>query len=232
MRNDMHKRIVNCGRYRDSWAGKGRPVRDLEDMPHQCSMRTHDRRAYASKYSGDRLAPLRRYVRAQVGRKWDDVYADIRAQIDTRHTVKMHILEHLYQFVETKVRVQEDGRLLFVRNWGGESEWSGCETYVDPRDGRLHPVPRENNRRYRFRRRKKAAPKDRIVISNHKEFRKIDGLWYAVRFARTTAPKLGLDLFYDVLKRQEVQAGGRIAVDKKQLSKHELAAHGLKNDVI
>jgi len=45
------------------------------------------------------LAALVRFIQWRVGQRWDDVFSEIYAHLDTGSTVKMHIRKHLRDFV-------------------------------------------------------------------------------------------------------------------------------------
>ena len=50
------------------------------------------RRQPVRRSFSDKLAPVHRWLDRQIGRPWDDVYADIRARFDARTTAGRHIL--------------------------------------------------------------------------------------------------------------------------------------------
>jgi hypothetical protein len=78
---------------------------------------------------GDKLNPIRGYLRSRVGRKWDDVHSEIIKRFDTRtiaghHILYGHILEHMvaYWYVLPYGRyadfiVNEDGILTEGPDW-------------------------------------------------------------------------------------------------------------------
>lgn len=55
---------------------------------------------YKSKELNENLSPLYRFLNASIGRCWDDVYSDIRTNIDTRSAIGLHIMQHLYDRIE------------------------------------------------------------------------------------------------------------------------------------
>ncbi|MCA9709581.1 MAG: hypothetical protein KDK70_27330, partial [Myxococcales bacterium] len=60
----------------------------LEEAPR---FEPTSRRRGGSKWLGEHLGPLRRWLRAQAGRPWDAVYAELRANISPANAVQMHI---------------------------------------------------------------------------------------------------------------------------------------------
>jgi hypothetical protein len=43
----------------------------------------------------ENLAPLRRFLASRVGRRWDDVYSEVRAAIRADSAAQLHVLQHL-----------------------------------------------------------------------------------------------------------------------------------------
>lgn len=144
MREDMARVIVERPRYTPK-AGKGRR-QSLDDWPmHEGMRRPHVLRGDDKSFS-DYLAPLRRYLAAQVGRPWRKVYADITVHLSSRSTVQQHLRDHLHDFVAISPR-------LISRAWlsGGRGELWSQEFYVDPRTDLLcrtdqHPVAKARRR--------------------------------------------------------------------------------------
>ena len=51
----------------------------------------------------EHLAPLRRFLDSNVGRPWNNVYAEICSHVDRGNVVQKHILTHLFDYVVTNV---------------------------------------------------------------------------------------------------------------------------------
>ena len=86
----------------------------------------------------ENLSPLRRYLESQVGRPWDKVYSEIRANLDARKATGLHILQHLDCYVErncvqdgTAIMTLRGGMLVRVR-----------DLYVHPKSGLLRKAKR------------------------------------------------------------------------------------------
>lgn len=158
MRSDMAKVLCEEPRRgmrvkdRKGWKRKERRVAD-EDKPvkEQGNLRAKWVRDYWDhKEFGDHVQPLRRYVLSCVGRKWDDVYSEIRKQIPKGTVVNDHVYTHLFQYVALNVRMI-DGK-------PHESEDKSRfglmpvyqDTYVDPNTGLLCKN-KDKNARYRSR---------------------------------------------------------------------------------
>ena len=101
MRSDMSKVIVERPRW-GSWlrstkfAARVSPQGDVEDLDVAPPSREPDRKSL-----NENLAPLKRYLDKQVGRPWNKVYSEIRANLDTRKATQLHILQHLRDYVQT-----------------------------------------------------------------------------------------------------------------------------------
>lgn len=103
MRNDMAKVIVERPRVHDDLdfgerrARYERRSRDKTD-PDVLPTRMPTRFA-RTKCLNENLAPLVRFLRSRIGRRWDDVYAEIRAHLRVTNAVQRHVMEHVEHFV-------------------------------------------------------------------------------------------------------------------------------------
>jgi len=73
---------------------KGMEIEALDDLPKKQGYRRpyyRDR-----KQLSDLLGPLKGYLYAQIGRRWDTVYSEIREQIDPNLVTQLHILGHVF----------------------------------------------------------------------------------------------------------------------------------------
>lgn len=207
MRSDMHNLLVERGHAGRSWGdGKGWAarcrLRHADDEDGDGWLPDRRRPSFS-----ENLAPLRRYLDAQVGRPWDKIYSEIRQRIDTGSAVQFHILQHLYDNLAVSVREGSDGSLWYSGRWGRpqrlDARW-GPDLYVCPRTGLL--------RRVRRRQRPVAhEPVERLPGSGPDHDRRlIAGLWFEVWW--TTEPS----------------TGARIIARKRQLNRRELRDLGLR----
>jgi hypothetical protein len=134
MRSDMPKVIVERPRVIHFGGKRGRPPRDLEDLPSFEGMRRpHDH--YGSKVLRDHLAPLLRYLEKQVGRPWNKIYSDVCQNLRAGNVVQDHVREHVRGLVAI------DGPAA-IHDWQGKFQ----PFYVDPRTGMLSRKKRQNVR--------------------------------------------------------------------------------------
>jgi len=242
MREDMFKVIVERPRGGRSWASKSKlRYLDKGETRHRITGRRLVREhSGASKYLNENLAPLKRYLFKQRGRKWDDVFSEICARLDTGSTVKMHVREHLDDFVIRQVRIDESGMYWDVSHWGGmrkPDQWY-ADLYVCPIDGRLKECKQlQQKLGLRKRRYESWAVKSRrksenlVRLGNTAFLACINGIWYEININNAPWGKYDSELdIYDNLKNAcQTRPDNWNITSKKQLSKKELKKHGLKN---
>lgn len=161
MRSDMHRVLVERprGGYRgghDSRSarrsqielGSIRTTGDVEliddaAVPLRSSIARETRK---TKWLSENLAPLARFLASRVGRPWDAVYAEIRAQVDFHDPIRLHILQHLWGYVARHV-VIIDG-VPHDLHWGPLHRFRfHHHFYVCPTSGLLRRVPSEPRKR-------------------------------------------------------------------------------------
>src|SRR5262249_40852920 len=105
MRSDMHKVICEEPRHGGGRERFGRRANLGEELlpKFEGIRRPHLDR----KWFGEHLGPLRRWLRSQVGRPWNDVYSEACSVIKPDSVVRNHIKSHLLEFVQ---------RHTFLRN--------------------------------------------------------------------------------------------------------------------
>jgi hypothetical protein len=134
-------------------------------------------RIYGEKYLNENLAPLRRYLVAQVGRPWWKVRSEISERLDVGSAVQKHVMEHLADFVDENV-FEEEGE-IWTREWGGKRvrvrSIGRPKIYVDPRSGILRMAPMEP-RKAKKRARRRLSHVRRLGAN--RELRRMNGTWY------------------------------------------------------
>jgi len=138
----MFKVIVERPRWGSRFADAAKLKKDPNfDRSHVGLKRHAGERANIHKGLNENLAPLARFLRRQVGRRWDEVFSEICAQLDTGSTVKMHVRLHLDDLVMSGIAYGRDGELVHngrVLEPGRVHRWArGSELFVDPDDGIL-----------------------------------------------------------------------------------------------
>jgi hypothetical protein len=144
MRPDMHKVIVERERLGGpvKYRRPGRERnRDPDDLPRKEGMRRPHLLCRSRKSLNENLAPLRKYLRKQVGRPWNAVYSEISARLAPTSPVKQHVRDHLWDFVE-RHPIEGAGGHMYAA-WHGAG-WVHRllegDLFVDPRSGILRTV--------------------------------------------------------------------------------------------
>lgn len=192
-----------------------------------------------TKDLNENLQPLVRYLRSSCGRPWDKVYSEIRANLAPTSTVDMHIMQHLWQYVDRWALIE--GRKVYgaERTWGGELYRlykDGRTFYVHPKSGLLlEPKDRRPKGYYRcecFECTKILGTKDRRVLGTGHYSLRYNTVWYEVRVERPSdegpnhdvllkcgANEANADLRARLYGHKELRA-----IYKRQLGKKEIRA--------
>jgi hypothetical protein len=182
MREDMYKVIVERprrGKEGDAFAAR---LRNDFDGPTRLGMRA----GYGYRSLNENLAPLRRYLRAQVGRPWNKVFSEICAGIDRRNTVQQHIHQHIRDFIAIDVDVREGQLVDLADRWRLLAPDSGIsqELYVDPRSGLIRMNKSFGSWRHTYAERCKREHAEiamrRRVVDERTFFLLLNGVWFLV----------------------------------------------------
>lgn len=182
MREDMYKVIVERPRRgKEGYATATRLRKDF-DGPTRLGMRA----GYGYRRLNENLAPLRRYLHAQIGRPWNKVFGEICAGIDRRNTVQQHIHQHIRDFIAIDVDVRGGQLIDLVARWEFHGSGSGIYQglYVDPRTGLIRP--NKNYRPWRHgiaeqRRREQAeVSARRCKVDERTYFLLLNEIWFSV----------------------------------------------------
>ncbi|MGJ8563443.1 MAG: hypothetical protein ACSHXY_07815 [Alphaproteobacteria bacterium] len=244
MREDMFKVIVERPRSGRSWATKSKLRYAPDDAPQRMSgKRIVTLSTRRTKHLNENLAPLKRYLMAQRGRRWDDVFSDICTHLDTGSTVKMHVREHLDDFIERKVRIASDGSWVSTSRWGSPippTYWANL--YVGPADGIVKETSLlcrklgiQNRREYWADQRRSAQECPQLVhLTGHVFLVQKNGIWFQYELKRVPTTAYGYPYSANEIYREICNASGQDegpwqVIAKQQLSKKQLKTHSLKN---
>jgi hypothetical protein len=152
-------------------------------------MKARYRIGYGGKTFNENLNPLYGWIRSIVGQKWDKCYSELRQKFDARSVINDHILQHLYQYLETKAYVNAQGKVVVLSRYGryGHEDRevpiakSGSDFYVCPKDGTVKISKKPEKRSVIMQRaaeikRKKAETYREIDARNILRFE--DGVWF------------------------------------------------------
>jgi hypothetical protein len=207
MRADMAKVIVERprlgSRYKHEGKGYHRRRQRLAADELPCREGIKARARGADKRLNEHLAPLRRFLESCVGRPWDDVFAEICANLSRDSAVQDHVRDHVADFVVRQV-VLIDGVPCF-----GEGRFHGQplgggffrqRLYVCPRTGLLRRLELPSRKRPRPRRPGAPSP---VRLDAGRQCRWVDGAWHLVTLAPLPlAPWVSPG--YDVVLRRRV----------------------------
>jgi hypothetical protein len=191
MREDMDKVIVERPRYGSSNSyrfSRARSKSGWKKDPESAPTREGMKRYYDSwddrKELNENLNPLYRFLNAQAGRRWDDVYSEICERVKLNSAIQRHILQHVFDLVATKV-VMVNGKpyehdaydrvLRPYRAWRRDTG-SYREMYVNNETGILCFAPVEKKRDKDYEADYLQHPTDPYI-----RYYIIAGLWYEVR---------------------------------------------------
>lgn len=185
-----------------------------------------------TKYLNEHLSPLRRFLESCVGRPWDQVFAEICANISRSNAVQDHVRDHVKDFVTTNVILIDgvpcstEGR---VYGWPLAVTFPRRRLYVCPRTGLLRRLELPSRKRPRPKPPRDPRP---VRLDAGRQCRWVDGAWHLVTlaplpFTHWLSPR------YDVVLRQRVSAltpdqvmrayGARVyATSKRRLTKKEM----------
>jgi hypothetical protein len=241
MRTEMHKVICEEPRH---GGGRDRQSRranmPLEDRPKfEGMMRPHVNR----KWFGEHLGPLRRWLRSQVGRPWNDVYSEACKVIKPDSVVRNHIKFHLLEMVERNTFMHA-GKVCVTstRRQGGiiplSDLYGPSWFYVHPETGIFAAMPVRPRQRWRDDAAERRALTQRRLSDGHRLI-KLDGIWFACRLQAFPAEFKSHDspVRYDLAHHRLIGPGhgyklygeDAFCAAKRQLSRRELRRFGLSN---
>lgn len=171
-----------------------------------------------TKYFSDLISPLRRWLRAQVGRPWDKVWSELVGGVDSRTLMGGHLLEHASWEVEQHCRI--DTATRSPRDLRGNAVTG---LYVDPRTGLLRWKP-PLSRALQQRSQPQAAA-DTLPVGENRFLIKRDGIWFDVAVTNQPRPAKGKHLFDFEWEHQYYRI-----LRKRSLDTRSLRQAGLKND--
>lgn len=244
MREDMFKVIVERPRSGRSWATKSKLRYDkCEDRTRVSGKRIVYEHSGNTKHLNENLAPLKRFLHKQAGRKWNDVFSEICKHLDTGSTVKMHVREHIDDFVKRDIWYDKNGTLRSVGHWRGSGTASSwwTELYVDPADGVLKRTADlcqqlgVSYARTHYKKNRKKAPHpnlQRLTATTYNV--KLKGIWYYIEVEGPVETTFGHSLPRDAFYKDLISENWRYhliwkVVKKVQLSKKALSKNGLVN---
>jgi hypothetical protein len=181
MREDMDKVIVERPRLGSRQKHRKGSLRQWQQMPPEEWPKREGIYAHKgrTKWFNEHLGPLRRYLRKQVGRPWNKVFAEICENLRCDSVVQSHVRDHVGDIVAIQV-TEMNGSLFYRSRWGStlplEPRWM-LQLYVCPRTGILRVIQRSRNR----------AAVTRVCVDESLQFHLLTDRWFEVRLRKIPA---------------------------------------------
>lgn len=218
MRSDGIEVFFTCRKSKIRRHTSRKPVRGTngnESMgAHYCHDDVYPRGAY-----------LDDFLMSRVGQVWDSVYSEICQRADLRSRKGLSFRRWVGWRVALHSFYDPKGKIKIMHTWGMVTEPSGF--YVDPEGFlRFAPYPKRHF---------KKVPQDSpefVKINDTSEYRKIDGIWYFVRFQWVLDGALSPYQRYLLNQRGSIyleeRGKSQVILEKKQLSKKQLRSLKLR----
>jgi hypothetical protein len=235
----MHKVVIERPRWNPGPGKNGRRANLRDELlpKFEGIKRPHARR----KGLTDLLGPLKRWLRSQVGRRWNDVYSEACAVIKPDSIIRLHVKTHLLQFVERDTFMREGKVCILDRSFiGGVAPVAESRHrspfFIHPQTGLLHASPERSRRARRAR-----EPKPPVTlrwVRKDVALQLIRGLWFECHFEvkpREVWFKEHDHALERLVTRKDIpldQSSYYLCVRKRQLSRRELRHYGLRNEPI
>lgn len=252
MRPDMSKLLTEGYRYNPygddtkGWnEGRGRvrgrnyeEYENLEDLPRRLSMRSNYR--WNRKEFTDVLNPLYGFIKKNCGRKWNDVYSEIKGNINPNGALAHHIIGHIkdmvyttpsyVKLITTKPYENHQGDPFYRKEYhlfhadtdhdAGDYGYARNFFYVNEEGILTRWDSKKLKIEYVYPNGRKP---DSIKLSSTCKLEKINGIWYRIDF------KIEDVLRYIPYSGTYRKVKEEVVKSKKQLSKKELSKYNLKN---
>src|SRR3954471_17249779 len=110
MREDMHELLVERPRWAHSARYPGAFARNQGTSGSRVEPPVREamsRSRYGDKQLSENFAPLRRFLRSNVGRPWAKVHSEMATVLAPSNAVQRHVLDHVADFLYTNVYESE-----------------------------------------------------------------------------------------------------------------------------
>ncbi|MCU0711712.1 MAG: hypothetical protein MUC43_06605 [Pirellula sp.] len=186
MRSDMDKVIVERPRYGSRLPSRKKGYRKLIQTTPFDELPTKEpllgRWKGLERCLNEHLGPMRRFLRSNVGRPWNNVHRELCEHISFSNAVQAHVLQHIEQYVRQNVIVESPSNVYMAagNRWFATHPLRVGEMYVCPHSALLKVV--EKNRRN--------DPLQRLSLSDEAMCLLRDNSWWEVK-VRRREPWLG-----------------------------------------
>lgn len=240
----MHKVVVERPRWNPGPAKYGRRA----NLPDELQPKFEGIKRPYQKRKGltDLLGPLERWLHAQVGRPWNDVYSEACAVIKPDSIIRQHIKTHLLEFVERHT-FMHGGKVCVIHPYGRNrgitpvAELTHRRTlfYVHPETFLLCKMLTRALRRWNYPDKEHRALTQRW-LNGPILLRQLSGCWFSCNMKAFPRRTLRGDSpwRYDFAEKKlvcradanKIYGGPVYCTGKRQLSRRELLEAGLSNN--
>lgn len=137
---------------------------------------------FVRKEFGENLSPLKRFLRSNIGKKWDDVFSELSRRMDVRGAVSGHIFDHIFHYVDVEAIEGEDGT-IYADAMSMDRGLSLLFGFYVLNDGILREVKEKKKKKHSDN----ISDKTKIHISDNKWLLKdrTTNIWYLCKFEKT-----------------------------------------------
>ena len=248
MRSDFAKIIADCYKWTEKHSMSNEEFRnklkqskndpDGEYYSTSFSAAHYRKRSFDWDYNERRMNPkvLVRYLKKQVGKKWDKTYSEIKKHC--RHAQYVINAVHYLVTLDSDLEVVDGEVQSKTCSQWTDRRWIYTDFYVHPETGLLCETPKQEKYKYPQR------PVTKYWMNDHTELlENVDGIWYYYKFVESEESYLE-DYYseyreewctrwvqpYNYCRWQQRKVTGSYAICKKQLNHRELESFGLRND--
>jgi len=225
----MHKLLCEqprVGRHSRCAGGSVYKNQKTENLPTKESMKNSKAWGGYDKSFGDHLKPLYRWIHKQVGRKWNDVYAEI-VRCTPKGMHRNHVIEHVFAWVTLYRLLNKDGEI---------NSYKYKPRYYVDHDGILKEREILHTRRYYTIRDKESIK--HIKLDDGQFAMKQNGIWFILNMATTS--NLFLEYPFEVedqcygitsIRSLHFYYGSKVyCKSKKHMTKKEMKKNKLHNN--
>lgn len=155
-----------------------------------------------SRTFGENLSPLRRFLESRVGKKWDEVYSEIKSTVPNNGTVQNHVYQHLFDFVDFPREIRKSPRgngklegigirrgFMYSESFSSaERDWAELHNlYVDPDTNVLKRSPEGvtwNQRARNLKRDRDLALKSVYIRQDGYDLFREGSLWFRAKLEK------------------------------------------------
>lgn len=165
-------------RLRSKWKSEFEDGDDVDDLPHyQSNTRKF---GYNKRTLSDHLSPLKRFIKSKIGKKWDNVFAEICEKNNSNSVVQNHVREHALQYVALNVVMIDN-----IPHQVAEYRAAGFSPIYKSRYSYLAWVHPETNELMAMldapeKRVVSKSSYERVEIDDEHQLHKIKGIWYMI----------------------------------------------------